>query len=60
MEVLVSVDETHFGLGAQEREVTVLSSPFGGGKIACEGRELFDEVSNGVEGGLPHNCVERY
>ena len=25
----------------------------------CEGREMLDDVSHGVEGGLPHGCVDR-
>ena len=56
---LVSGGKTHFGLGENEREETVLAPPFSGCEMARKVRKLFDEVSNGVEGGLPHNCVER-
>ena len=57
-EVLDPGGETHFGLGEHKREETVLSSPFDGSKMARKCRKLVNKVSNGVEGGLSHHCVE--
>ena len=50
--------EMHFGLGEQELEGTVLASPFGGSKMARKYCKLVDKVSNRVQGGMSHNCVE--
>ena len=47
-----------FGLGEYKREETVLAPPFGGREMAREFRKMADKVSNGVEGGLSHYCVE--
>ena len=58
VEVVVSGSETHFGLGEHNWEETVLAPPFGGFEMACKGRELLNEVLNGVEGGMPQDCVE--
>ena len=55
-EVLDPGGKTHFGIGEHEQEETVLSSPFGGIEMACKCRDLFDEVLNGVEGGLSYDC----
>ena len=52
--------ETHFGLGGHKREGAVISSPFGGIEMSRECRNLANEMSNGVEGGLSYNCVEWY
>ena len=45
---------THSGLAEDKREETVIAIPFGGPKMARKGRDLLDEVSHGVEGGLTH------
>ena len=58
VKVAVSVGETHLRLGEHKREETVLVPPFGGCEMARKGRELLDEVSNGVGGGMPRNCVD--
>ena len=58
VKVLVSGSETHFGLDDHEWEETMPASPFSGCKLANRGCKMSDEVSNKVEGGLPHNCIE--
>ena len=57
-EVLDPGGETYFGLGEHERKETLLASPFGGIKMARKCQELVDEVSNGVEVRLSHDCVK--
>ena len=57
-EVLDPGGKTHFGLGENEREETMLASPFCGSKMARKCRELVGEVPNVVEGGLLQYCVE--
>ena len=59
VEVVVLGGETIFGHDEDEREETMLVTPFGCCKMACEGREILNKVSHGVDGGLPHNYVER-
>ena len=58
LEFLYPGSKTHFGLGEHERKENVLASPFGGRKMARKCHDLVAEVSNGVEVGLSHNCVE--
>ena len=36
----------------------MLPTPFGYPKMVREGRKLLNEVSRGVEGGLPHDYVK--
>ena len=57
-EILDPGSETHFGPGEHESEETVLASPFGGSEMARKCRKPVDEVSNGVDGGISHDCVE--
>ena len=59
VEVVVTGSETHFGLAEDEREETVLFTPFGCCEMAHEDRKLIEEVSQIVESGLPHHCIER-
>ena len=59
VKVVVPGGESHFSLSEDEREETVLATPFGCCKMAHEGRNMLDDVSHGVEGGLPYNCVEQ-
>ena len=56
--VLDPGSETHFDLSEHKREETMLASPFGGSEMDRECHELVNEVSNGVEGGLYHHCVD--
>ena len=58
-EVLVYVGETNFGLGENEQEETVLAPPIGCIEMAREGCKLVNKVSNRVEVGIYHDCVER-
>ena len=57
-EVLDPGGEKYFGLGENELEKNVLASPFGGSKMARKYCKLVDKVSNRVQGGMSHNCVE--
>ena len=58
VEVLVPGGKTHFGLSDNKRKETVLAPPSVCIEMYHKVRELVDEVSNGVEGGLYHNCVD--
>ena len=57
-EVLDPVEETLFGLDDHKQEETVIASRFGGSEMTCECRELVDKLSNKVEGGMSHDCVD--
>ena len=59
IEFVVPGNESHFGLTEDEREEPVLPTPFSCHKMAHEGCELLNEVSPGVECGLPHDSVEQ-
>ena len=56
---MVSGGKTHFGIGEYEREETVLAPLFDDCEMAREYCELLNKVSNGVEGGIPHYCVNQ-
>ena len=59
VQIVVTGGRYHLGLSEDERRGPMLPTPFGCHKMACKCCELLDEVSHGVESGLPNNGVER-
>ena len=59
VELVFLGSKSHFGLAKDEREEPVLLALFCCREMASKGRELLNEVSHIVEGGLPHDCVKR-